>query len=111
MGAKAYNRYVVTAQLMFLAERLRCLQGIEHNGEYPDGYGGVYFRFRQGVSLTSWGEDIEVHLYPCNDVQTVVDIVSKCSLPTQIVDWGKNSENINRILGCIFQGLMYQKVM
>ncbi len=110
MAAKAFERYLVNAQLMLLAERLRYLQGVQHTGEYADGCGGAVFTLHEGVSFASWGEDIEIHMYPYNNMQTMVDIQSKCCLPTQIVDWGKNHENIQRILTPLFTGLMVQKM-
>jgi hypothetical protein len=49
----------------------------------------------RGASLSSWGETITISPYRtprgCS-----LKIKSECSLPTQIFDWGKNSENINR---------------
>ncbi len=111
LAAQAYDRYLVNAQVMFLAERLRYMQNIKHTGEYPDGCGGVFFELHEGVSLASWGEDIKVHIFPYNDMQTVVEILSKCALPTQIIDWGKNSQNIQGILTPLFYGLAVQKMM
>ncbi|MBE6742513.1 MAG: zinc ribbon domain-containing protein [Ruminococcaceae bacterium] len=57
----------------------------------------IVFNFRHGVSFTSWGEQIRVTLTPQGD-NTVIDVYSECSLPTQVVDWGKNKENTSRII-------------
>lgn len=46
------------------------------------------------VSLWSWGEKIIVECLSEHDVR----ITSKCALPTQCVDWGKNARNVTRFV-------------
>ena len=58
----------------------------------PDGAGYKY-GFRHGVSFSSWGEDVTIHLAPLSELQTQVFIRSECCAPTQVVDWGKNAQN------------------
>jgi hypothetical protein len=48
-----------------------------------------------GMGLTSWGEDITVWV-AVTPQGSAVNIKSECSLPTQLIDWGKNKENINK---------------
>ncbi len=66
----------------------------------------VYFRFEHGISLSSWGEVIAITLTPYSEAQVKVEILSKCSYPLQLVDWGKNKKNVNAIMqyiGTIFK--------
>lgn len=46
------------------------------------------------MGLRSWGERIEIDLLPNNEIT----ITSKCALPTQCFDWGKNRANVRRFL-------------
>ena len=55
---------------------------------------GITYQFSHSVSFTSWGEDIVVRLTAIHDAATEVILHSECSLPTQIIDWGKNKENV-----------------
>ena len=50
------------------------------------------FSARTRMSIYSWSENITVELYE-NGNLTEVDFKSKCALPTQIIDWGKNKRN------------------
>ena len=47
-----------------------------------------------GMGLRSWGEQIVIELLPDNGLT----ITSKCALPTQCFDWGKNRANVCRLL-------------
>lgn len=47
-----------------------------------------------GMGLRSWGERIEIELLPDNQLS----ITSKCALPTQCFDWGKNRANVRLFL-------------
>ena len=46
------------------------------------------------VSLLSWGERIIVEFHPDNSCS----VTSKCSLPTQCFDWGKNASNVRKFM-------------
>ncbi len=46
------------------------------------------------LNFKSWGEVIHIELLPDN----AIVITSKCVLPTQCLDWGKNKDNVNRFL-------------
>lgn len=54
---------------------------------------GLLFFLKHGVSFSSWGENVKLALISQGN-QTVADIDSECALVTQIVDWGKNKENV-----------------
>jgi hypothetical protein len=47
-----------------------------------------------GVNLLSWGERIIVEFHPDNSCS----VTSKCSLPTQCFDWGKNASNVRKFM-------------
>jgi len=49
-------------------------------------------RGKAGLSLWSWGEDIEVYIG-----EGVARIRSSCSFPLQCLDWGKNRRNVEAI--------------
>lgn len=67
-------------------------------GEFPT-FNGTVIQFTHGVSFSSWGENIQITITvnPGNSNYTDVFVRSECSMPTQIVDWGKNQENLNKI--------------
>ena len=46
------------------------------------------------LNLRSWGEKIEINVLPDNSIS----ITSKCSMPTQCFDWGKNKANVDKFL-------------
>ena len=58
---------------------------------------GVWYRFHHGMTFTSYGEKITITLTVINETSTQVHILSECGLPTQIVDWGKNKQNVTNI--------------
>ena len=64
---------------------------------------GLMFLLSHSISFSSWGETIKVYLIAQGN-QTVVDVYSECALPTQIVDWGKNKENVAKVFGYLMQG-------
>ena len=59
---------------------------------------GVWFRFHHGVTFTSWGEKVTVTLTPMSAQTTKVEVHSECGMPTQVIDWGKNKQNVCNIL-------------
>ena len=46
------------------------------------------------VSLQSWGERILLNFLPDGSLS----VTSKCSLPTQCFDWGKNKANVHKFI-------------
>ena len=50
MAAKSNDRVIVTAQLMFLVERLRQINGYNVVREYADGRGGAIFELTHDIS-------------------------------------------------------------
>jgi hypothetical protein len=47
---------------------------------------------KTSISLMSWGEKIEIHKQDEGYM-----VISECAMPIQIIDWGKNSSNVNKI--------------
>jgi hypothetical protein len=52
-----------------------------------------YLEASASLNLSSWGEKISVSIEG-----TTATIVSKCMLPTQCIDWGKNKKNVTLLL-------------
>ena len=46
------------------------------------------------MNIRSWGEKVIVTFLPNN----TISVTSKCALPTQCLDWGKNKANINKFM-------------
>jgi hypothetical protein len=68
-------------------EDVLMLRGIIIKSRKPD-----VIRGKAGLSLWSWGEDIEILIG-----EGVARIRSSCSFPLQCVDWGKNRRNVEGI--------------
>jgi hypothetical protein len=56
--------------------------------------------FRVGTSWMSWGELVTVTFQPAS-----ISITSQCRLGTQVVDWGKNRSNCERLALGLLAGL------
>ena len=56
-----------------------------------------------GMNLWSWGENLTIYV----DAAGNVDVQSQCSFPLQLIDWGKNRRNCNRLLDAVEQRLEY----
>lgn len=54
----------------------------------------VVYEFHCKMTFTSYGEHITAILTPIDVSTTAITIFSKCCVPTQIVDWGKNKQNV-----------------
>ena len=65
---------------------------------------GVWFRFIHGMSFRSYGEKITVTVTP-QGPQTGLHVLSECGMPTQIIDYGKNRNNVTAILSFIDRSL------
>ena len=101
MAANYHQSYVINAPVDRLLNIIRDVQfaialNIEMKSENhtPN---CIWFRFHHGMSFTSWAEKITITLSPISPTHTNVDILSECGMPTQIVDWGKNCQNVCNI--------------
>lgn len=52
--------------------------------------------YSTGTNFFSWGEKIIILFQ-----DEIVSVRSKCKLPTQILDWGKNKKNVKNIINVI----------
>ena len=68
------------------------LQQIGATISYVDPHSCIFVASRK-VSMTSWGETITISPFRTSKGCSL-RIKSECSLPTQLIDWGKNNENI-----------------
>jgi len=49
------------------------------------------------MNIRSWGEKLLISFLPDKSVS----VTSKCALPTQCLDWGKNKANVGRFMAGI----------
>ena len=47
-----------------------------------------------GVNIRSWGEKMLINFLPDRSIS----VTSKCALPTQCLDWGKNKANVRKFM-------------
>jgi hypothetical protein len=71
-------------------------QALEELGWDADYTGPSSLSARVGVNFLSWGERVSINVRDGK-----VRVRSECSLPTQCFDWGKNRQNVDRLLDCI----------
>jgi hypothetical protein len=107
MAAQSRLMKVYPVQIGYFIEKLRAiaynLPKFTYSYEHPIP-GGVLVVLDHSMSFSSWGEEIKVTLLN-GGPQTTVDICSECSMPTQIIDWGKNTENLNMIFNYLEYGM------
>lgn len=88
-----YNRgYPRTREEVFRA----CLEAVRQSGfrvRKSDPHGG-WIRASARMGFRSWGESIDVSL----DREGRVDVTSESLFPFTVADWGKNRDNVYRIL-------------
>lgn len=63
---------------------------------YVDYYNWI-IHLKCGISWESWGEKITVRVFDNQDGNTRLIIHSKSALPTTLIDWGKNRQNVQRV--------------
>ena len=107
MGKQVQDRRVYPVPESFFREKLRAIESaglnlaLKSENETPN---GVWFRIHHGVTWSSWGEKITVTLTRVEN-GTDVQIISQCGMPTQVIDWGKNSSNIRVIFNYLEKGM------
>jgi hypothetical protein len=52
---------------------------------------------RIGGGLRTWGEVVNIEFVSGNTVR----ITSKCVMPTQCLDWGKNKSNVSKFIAAL----------
>lgn len=65
----------------------------------------ITFRFTTGVSFTSWGEIVNITIAAIGNNQVQMSIDSECAMPTQIIDYGKNRRNVERVANYVNQNI------
>ncbi len=65
-------------------------------------WGGGYLRGITKTGWRSWGENVEAWISQGPE-GAAIQLRSECSLPTQVIDWGKNRKNVERIVGALRQ--------
>lgn len=111
MAASFEQDYIFSVNINVLCAMMRDKRfsselRIDLKSENPE-LGFVWFRFHHGTSFTSWGEKITITLTPIHELATGVRIHSECGMPTQIIDWGKNRQNVTAIYNCMEKRVPY----
>ena len=101
MAANHQNTYVINADIEAICEIIKSGKftsqlKLELKSANPTA-DGIWYRFHHGTSFTSWGEKITITLVRMSSEKTTMTIHSECGMPTQIVDWGKNAQNVCNI--------------
>lgn len=65
-----------------------------------------FIRLRTRTSFWSWGEYVDIKITEAG----VVRIKSRCVLPTQLVSWGKNRGNVQRLFEIIEQEVALEQL-
>ena len=68
----------------------------DYQVEYTD-YQNYVVHLKRGMNLVSWGENITIRIYSAAGGITRIVIDSKPKMPTTLVDWGQNQNNVNNI--------------
>ena len=68
---------------------------------------GLYILMKTGINLVSFGEDITITISAEPNDAARVNILSKSSLSTVLVDWGRNGQNVHRIAQQITMAFPY----
>jgi hypothetical protein len=55
---------------------------------------GAIWRCSSSISLASWGDEISITWV----AQNAVHIRSQCGMPTQCIDWGRNTTNVRKFV-------------
>lgn len=93
MTAKFEERAIVNGSFNTIFEK--CVEAIQHCKfeivSISERYGLI--TAKAGFSFWSWGETITVSLSRSGEIL----VKSECVLPTQVISWGKNEANVNKI--------------
>ena len=112
VAAKSQDSKFYLVPLSYFMEKLRAIGRSNLNvklvSENPEANGVTWFRIHHGFSFFSYGEKITVTLSP-RDGGTNVHILSECGMPTQIIDYGKNSRNVKAIFDYLEKDLVPPK--
>ena len=124
MAAKYSNTYALNAYIGHICEVVKDMRFYDFLklkfNSVSQIQGGMLYRYTSSINLSSWGENIDITVLYINENSSQVIIKSECALPTQLIDWGKNKSNVekiyNHLISCMtgyFQSLnntQYQPV-
>lgn len=75
-------------------------QAFLHAGIGQVAGGGGIMRGKVGAGWQSWGEDV-LAIIGHGPRGTVVQLRSESTLPTTLVDWGRNRQNLERVVAAL----------
>ena len=109
MGAKAEDvRTYDRVPMSFFLGKCRAIESgglnVALKSENSEKDGRVWFRIHHGMTMMSYGEKITITLLPYGS-GTRVHVHSTCGLPTQVIDYGKNRQNVNNIFKYLEDGI------
>ena len=84
---------------------ISALNSIQAQITMADEKTGLVFA-KKSASFISWGETIRVWMTPSLK-GTFINILSECAMPTQIVDWGRNHDNIMEFVRAFYYFLQF----
>lgn len=81
------------------------LKALKKSGFTRAGFDSGEDRFfaQSKISLWSWTERIEIGIKEDNPGEQTLEFVSTCTLPTQIIAWGKNRRNARKFMKALEQ--------
>jgi hypothetical protein len=101
IGFPAQHRETVALSFPLTDERVShaChVLGWHYHGRFAEGPQGVTWHLTVSTTLTSLGEEVSV--MPLGPGE--VEIKSRCVMPAQWVDWGKNRQNVLCLRNILF---------
>lgn len=111
MAANYSNTYILNADVGHICSVLRDVRfyGFLQLKFMFETYvqGGMMYQFSNGFNLASWGENINITVLYFNESSSYVIIKSECVFPTQIIDWGKNKSNVDKIYNHLMVCMAY----
>lgn len=108
MGARSQTQKTYNVPMDFFVDKCRSINASNLNvvlkSENPTET-GVWFRVHHGMTMLSWGEKITITITRCENGVTQVQVLSECGMPTQVVDMGKNAQNVRNVFAYLEKGL------
>ena len=95
--SKNYPLAIQCFIIEFRSQPIRDFMNIKWVGEEALPDGTLHYQYQHGMGMASWGETIDIYIAALGERATRVEIRSECYLPTQVIDWGKNRENVVNI--------------
>jgi len=104
-GSPALKEKTIILNLDYDLAFLKCVQAVNYNGftmkQQNQSMG--YLEATSGMSIWSWGEKILIYLKELEGHKTYVHIYCDSALKTTVTSWGRNNQNIDKILTILRQ--------